>query len=115
MYFWLCRVFLASFSTCSKQGLLSICERASPCGGFSSCGAGALGLEDFSGCGSPALGHRLCSCGAELEGGRCGASLLLGMGNLPASGIEALSPALADGFLTTKPSVQAQVLQSKTS
>ena len=32
--------------------------------------------------------------------------MLLGMGNLPASGIEPLSPALADGFLTTKPSVK---------
>ena len=44
---WLYWAFLAAqglFSSCSDRGLLSGCSgRASHCGGFSCCGAGALG------------------------------------------------------------------------
>ena len=37
---------------------------ASHCGGFSCCGAQALGHAAFSSCGSQALEHRLNSCGS---------------------------------------------------
>ena len=50
----------------------------------------------FSNYGSWALEHRLNSCGT-------GASLLLGMWDLPGSGIEPVSPALTGGFFTTEP------------
>ena len=49
--FWLCWVFIASwlFSSCVEWGLLSSCGVwVSHCGGFSCCGAGALGCADFS-------------------------------------------------------------------
>ena len=77
--------------------------RASHCGGFSCCGAQALGAWasvvvacGLSSCGSRALEHRLGSCGA-------GAWLLRGMWDLPGLGLEPMSPALADGFSTTAP------------
>ena len=50
----------------------------------------------FSSCGLWALECRLSSCGAW-------AKLLHGMWDLPRPGIEAMSPALAGGFLTTAP------------
>ena len=50
----------------------------------------------LSSCGSWALERRLGSCGAR-------AYLLHGMWDLPGSGLEPLSPALAGGFLTTAP------------
>ena len=77
--------------------------RASPCSGFSCCGARALGLwasvvaaHGLSSCGSRALELRLSSCGAW-------AYLLRGMWDLPGPGIEPMSPALAGGFLTPLP------------
>ena len=86
--------------------------RASHCGGFSCCGARALGTwasvvvaRGLSSCGSWALQRRLSSCGAR-------AQLLRGMWDLPRAGLEPVSPALAGGFLTTappgKPSVKLQ-------
>ena len=53
----------------------------------------ARGLSGF---GSWALELGLSSCGAQ-------ALLLRGMWDLPGSGIEPLSPALAGGFFTTEP------------
>ena len=50
----------------------------------------------FSSCGSRALEHRLSSCGTQ-------ALLLLSMWDLPGSGLEPVSPALAGRFLTTAP------------
>ena len=77
--------------------------RASHCGGFSCCGARALGAQasivvarGLSSCGSRALGRRLSSCGTR-------AQLLRGMWDLPGPGLEPVSPALADRFLTTAP------------
>ena len=77
--------------------------RASHCGGFSCCGAGALGSQasvvvahGLSSCGLWALECRLSSCGAW-------AYLLRGMWDLPGAGIEPMSPAMAGGFLTTVP------------
>ena len=48
------RSFAQAFSGCGKQGLLSSVLRASHSGGFSCCGAQALGQSDFSGCGTRA-------------------------------------------------------------
>ena len=77
---------------------------ASHCGGFSCCGAWALGVlasvvaaRKLSSCGSWALECRLSSCGTR-------ALLLRGMWDLPGPGFEPVSPALAGGFLTTEPS-----------
>ena len=72
--------------------------RASYCGGFSCCGARALGARasvvvahGLSSCGSRALEHRLSSCGTL-------ASLLCSMRDLPRPGIEPVSPSLVGGF-----------------
>ena len=51
----------------------------------------------FNSCGSWALEHRLNSCSTQ-------AQMLCGMWDLPKSGIEPVSPALADRFFTTEPS-----------
>ena len=81
----------------------SLCCSARPshCGGFSCCGAQALGLRA-----SVVAARGLCSCGAR-------ASLLRSMWDLPGPGLEPVSPALAGGFLTTlppgKPNVQGFV------
>ena len=76
---------------------------ASHCGGFSCCGAWALGARasvvvacGLSSCGSGALERRLSSCGTR-------AQLLRGMWDLPRPGLEPVSPALAGRFLTTAP------------
>ena len=58
--------------------------------------ASVVVMLGLSGCGSWALERRLRSCGAR-------AWLLRGMWDLPGSGIEPVSPALAGGFLTTMP------------
>ena len=50
----------------------------------------------FSSCGSWALDRRLSSCDTQ-------AWLLHGMWDLPGSGLQPVSPALAGGFLTTAP------------
>ena len=77
--------------------------RASHCGGFSCCGAQALGAwasavvaRGLSSCGSRALECRLSSCGTW-------ASLLRSMWDLPGPGLKPVSPALAGGLLTTAP------------
>ena len=60
------------FSSCSKQGLLSSCVRASHFRGFSYCRADALECVGFGSCGSQTLEHRLsCSavCGIFLDQG----------------------------------------------
>ena len=46
--------------------------------------------------------HRLLSEQAPVVG-PCGLSCVRGMWNLPGSGFEPISPALADGFLSTVP------------
>ena len=53
-----------TLSTCGEQRQLSSCSgKASHYGGFSCCGAWALGLVGFSSWGSWALEHRVNSCG----------------------------------------------------
>ena len=64
---------------------------ASHCGGFSCCGAWALGMWA-----SVVVAHGLSSCGSR-------AYLLCGMWDLPRPGLEPVSPALAGGFLVTVP------------
>ena len=67
--FWLLWVFVAA---CSKRELLFVGgARASHCGGFSCCGAQALGTQasvvvahGLSSGSSQALEHRFSSCGA---------------------------------------------------
>ena len=98
------RCCVQAFSSCGERGLLLVAVRGAPhCGGFSCCGARALGARasvvearGLSRCGSQAVECRLSSCGAR-------ASLLCGMWDLPGPGLEPVSPALAGGFLTTVP------------
>ena len=85
---------------------------ASHCGGFSCCGARALGIwasivvaHRLSSCGSRALEHRLSSWGAW-------ALLLCCMWGLPGPGLKPVSPALAGRFLTTVPPGKPRVVYS---
>ena len=95
---------LTGFLQLGQAGATLCCGvQASHCGGFSCCGARALGTwasvvaaRGLSSCGSRALEHRLSSCGTR-------AYLLCGMWDLPGPGIEPMSPALAGGFSTTAP------------
>ena len=94
------------FSSCSKR-LLSAVVQASHCRGFScfrtqASVVAALGLRT---CCSQALEHRLNSGGSQ-------AWLLHRLCNLPSSGIEPASPALAGGFFTTEPPGKPQVFFS---
>ena len=83
--------------------------RASHCGGFSCCGAQALGAQasvvvarGLSSCGLRALEHRLSNCGSR-------AQLLHSLWDLPRPGLEPVSPALAGRFLTTPPPGKSSV------
>ena len=81
----------SGFSPVAQSGSYSSCSvKASHCSGLS-CRAQAPGCISFSSCGSWALEHRLSSCGAR-------AQQLCGMWDLPRSGTEPMSPAMADGF-----------------
>ena len=55
-----------------------------------------LQVHGLRSCGSRALERRLSSCGLQ-------AYLLRGIRDLPGSGLEPASPALAGGFSTTEP------------
>ena len=94
-----------AFCSCGEWGRATLhCSvRASHCGGFSCCGAHAVGAWasvvvalGLSSCGSRTLERRLSSCGAQ-------AQLLRGTWDLPGPGLEPMSPALASGFLITAP------------
>ena len=94
------------FSLVAGSGYYSLVGAlVSRCGGFSRCGALAPGCEGFSSCGSQALQHRLNSCGAELK-------LLCSMWDLPGSGIEPVSLALAGGFFFTELPVKPLIATS---
>ena len=84
IYLWLCCVgaTLVAALSLSLWQLVLLWSR----------GSGACGL---SGCGAQALEHRLSTTGAW-------AYLLLGMWDLPRSGIEPVSPASAGRFFTTE-------------
>ena len=74
IYFWLRWVFVAAhgLSLVGRAGATLYCSaRASHCGGFSCCGAQALGAwasvvvaRGLSSCGLEALERKLSSCGA---------------------------------------------------
>ena len=79
-----------------KRGLLCSCEAwISHCGGLSH-GPRAPGHVGFGSCGSWALEHRLSSRSAQVH-------LFRVMWDLPDSGIELMSLALAGRFSTTEP------------
>ena len=80
-----------SLAAASREATHRCGEQASHCGGFSCCGAQALG-----GRASAVVAHGPSSCGEW-------AQLLRGMWDLPGPGLEPVSPALAGGFLTTAP------------
>ena len=92
------------FPELQRAGTTLCCGvQASYCCNLSCCGAWALGHQasvivahGLSSCGSWALEHRLNSCGTW-------ALLLCSMWDLPAPGIEPVSPALAGGFLSPAP------------
>ena len=94
----------AGFLQLRQAGATLHCgAQVSHCGGFSCCGAWALGTwasvaaaHRLSSCGSQALERRLSSCGTW-------AQLLRSMWDLPRAGFEPVSPVLAGGFLTTAP------------
>ena len=97
-------LLLSGFLQLRRVGATLRCSaRASHCGGFSCCGAWALGTQasvvvarGLSSCGSWTLECRLNSCGAW-------ALLLRGVWDLPGPGLKSVSPALAGRFLTTAP------------
>ena len=99
IYFWLHWVFVAvrRLSLVVASGGYSLLQ----CAGFSlqwllllrSTGSRREGFSSF---GAWALERRLSSCSAR-------AQLLYSMWDLPGSGLEPMSPALAGGFLTTAP------------
>ena len=96
--YWLALVFVAVwlFSSCDKLGLFSSCGSwASHCNGLSCSRARALGCMGFSRGHFQALERRLNSCGVQ-------AYLAHGRWDLPGSGIEPVSLALAGKFFTTK-------------
>ena len=90
LFFWLCWGFVsctrASLAAVSRGYSLLWCS-ASLCGGFSCCGAQALGVPA-----SAVVAHRLGSCGTW-------AWLLRSMWTLPLPEIKPMSPALAGGSL----------------
>ena len=74
---------------CCCTGTLVVVHRASHCIDFSCSGAQTLACVDFSSCGSQALEDRLSSCGPWAES-------FFSMWDIPESGVEPVSPALAD-------------------
>ena len=97
-------LLLGLFSIVASGGYFSsCCVQAAYCSGFSCWDAQALGLTGFGGCGSRALGHSLHSCGTQTQ-------LLSSMWDLPASGIEPTSPALAGRLSPTAPPGRPQTL-----
>ena len=92
LYFWLCWVLVAVHRL--TRGLHSSCSVwASRRGGFSCCGACALGHGGFSSHHSGAAQCRRNSCGAHPRG----------VWDIPRPKIESMSPSSQGGFLTTGP------------
>ena len=77
--------------------------QASHGGGFSCCGAWALGMwaSVVAACGLSSCGSQVLEC--RLSSGGTQAYLLCGMWDLPRPGIEPMSLKMAGGFLTTAP------------
>ena len=89
---WVLIAACGLFSSCGEQGLLSSCGmQASLCGGFSCCGAQALGMQTSV---------------VVVHGHRCPAAC----GIFPDQGSNPVSPALAGGFFITGPPGKSTVL-----
>ena len=80
-----------------------VVHRASHCIDFSCSGAQTLACVDFSSCGSQALEDRLSSCGPWAES-------FFSMWDIPESGVEPVSPALADSSPLSHQGSPTQVL-----
>ena len=97
---------LWAFSSGASGSYSSLGFTVFHCSGFFCCGAQALGFVGFSSRSSWALESRLSSCGIWTYLLPCGSLWDLpewGMWDLPWPGIKPVSPALAGGFLTTRP------------
>ena len=87
------------FSSRGKQGQLSSCGVQTYCSGFSCWRTRARGqpvAHGLSSCGPQVLEHSLNRCGTQPW-------FLWGVWDLLRTGIEPVSPALADGFFATEP------------
>ena len=82
--------------SCGKQGLFFVVVCGLPFAMASFVAEDRLSVHRLCSCGSCALECRFSSCGAWTQ-------LPCGLWNLPRSGIELVSPALAGGFLSTGP------------
>ena len=97
-YFWLCWVFVAAWTSLQvwrARTTLQWWWAAFSLWQLFSLRTGSR-LTGFSSCGSRAPEHRLKSCRAQVQ-------FLQVMQDLPRSGTEAVSPALAGGFFITEP------------
>ena len=91
-YFWLRWVFVVGLGlslVVASRGYSPLRCAGFSLGGFPCCRARALGART-----SVVVAHRLSSCGTRAQ---------WGMWDLPAPGLEPMSPALAGGFLSTVP------------
>ena len=94
-------LLLGLFSSCGEQGLLSSCSAwASHCGGFSCCGAQAVGYSGTWPLGSRAQAQSLWFMGL----------VVCGTWDLPRPGIKPVSPAVPGRFFTTEPAGKPLVL-----
>ena len=102
-YFGMCWVFAAAwaFLQLPQVGAVSSCSaQPSHCSGLSRRKQGCMG---FGSCGSWALEHRLCNCGAW-------AQLLCSMWGLFGLGIEPVSLALTGEPLSTEPPGKPEII-----
>ena len=112
-YSWFCLLVLdcaGRLLLCRLSLVVSSSYSELQCEGFSCCRAQTPGKwasvvapRGLSSRGSQALEHTLHSCGASVQ-------LRRGMRDLPESGIEPITPALAGGLLITKPPGKPQHL-----
>ena len=105
IYFWLFLVFVAAWAflqRCERRLPSSCSTQASACGGFSCCGAQAIGRVG-SVVATPSFQNSLNSYGSW-------AQLPCSLWSLPGSGTEPVSPPLPGGFFTTEPPGRPQVI-----
>ena len=100
IYLWLCWIFVVSWAfslVAVSRGHSPVAVQGRPTEELSLVAEhGFWGHAGFSGCGSHTLEHKLRSCGAR-------AYFLCGLCDLPGSGTEHTSPALAGGSFTAEP------------
>ena len=92
------------FSSCGERGLLSSCNAwASPCSGFSCCGAQALKCVD-SRCSTWAQYLRLLGSRAQTQQLGCMGLVVPRHVGSSQTRVEPVSPGMAGRFFTTEPS-----------